>query len=438
MHRIFGVLALAVALVVSLPGMAVASNDPFFPQQWGLANIGAETAWNQSRGAGIVIAIVDTGVDLSHEDLAGKLLPGRSFVGATSPQDDNGHGTHVAGVAAASTGNGLGVAGVAPDASILPVQVLNDRGIGNVNAVAEGIRYAADNGADVINLSFGEVATSVTLAPAFSEAINYAWSKGAIPVVAAGNDFVRSSTFTDEPALVVTATTRGDARPGYASGVGSAQWGIAAPGGDGTAGLRPTCDVNTGIISTYLTSESGGYACLVGSSMAAPHVAGAAAVLRGMGLSPQQVVDRLLGTADDIGSPGADSTFGAGRLNLARAVQAAPAPPPPPPPPPPVPTTTEPPAVVAAVPAPTTTVPSPATTEAPVPTTVPPAPPAEAPTTEAPLPPASGQAIATFPDEGDGTARYVLAVPAAALAVGAGLASWRMRRQLPALVRPGA
>ncbi len=431
MHRILGVLALALALVVGLPGVAVASDDPFFIQQWSLTSIGAEAAWTEGRGAGTVIAVVDTGVDLSHEDLRPKLLPGRSFIApGASPQDANGHGTHVAGIAAASTGNAAGVAGVAPDAMILPVQVLGSRGVGNVTAVADGIRYAADNGASVINLSFGEVSTDVTLAPAFVEAIRYAWSKGAIPVVAAGNSFVRASGFTDEPALVVTATTREDARAGYASGVGLAKWGMAAPGGDGSPGSR--CDVETGIVSTYAPGE---YACLVGTSMAVPHVAGAAAVLRGLGLSPQQVVDQLLATADDLGSPGRDTTFGAGRLNLARAVQARA--PRSAPPSRPTTTTTGAPAVIAAVPATTTTQPS-TTTEPPttITETTPTTTIALPPTTGVPVEPPDGQAVAVLPEgAGDRTTRYLVAVPAAALASAVWAGSWRLRRQLPGLTR---
>ncbi len=426
MQRIFGVLALIVALVLALPAVAIASNDPFFSQQWGLEAIGAETAWNQGRGAGTLIAIVDTGIDLDHEDLAGKLATGASFTGESSPQDENGHGTHVAGIAAASTGNGAGVAGVAPDARILPVQVLNSKGVGWVSDVADGIRFAADSGADVINLSFGEVSTDVNLATDFTDAIRYAWASGSIPVVAAGNDFVRTSAFTDEPALVVTATGRDDIRPGYASGVGSAQWGMAAPGGDGTAGSAG-CDADSGIVSTYL---DGVYACLVGTSMAVPHVSGAAAVLRSMGLSPQQTVDQLLSSADDVGSEGRDGTFGAGRLNLARAVQAgapatttteAPT------------TTTEAPASIAAAPtttdAPTTTEAPTTTTEAPT-TTIPSPTFALPPTNPTPVEPPGGQAIALLPDDGDDTARYVLAVPAGLLLAGVGSATWRLRHRL--------
>ncbi|MBW3548271.1 MAG: S8 family serine peptidase [Actinobacteria bacterium] len=424
--------ALVLALVALVPAVAGASNDPFFPQQWGLQAIGAEGAWGAGRGGGVIIAVVDTGVDAAHPDLAAKIVGARSFIEepdvgnpgecpTTVADDCNGHGTHVAGIAGASTGNAVGVAGVAPDARIMPVRVLNGNGIGSVSAVAQGIRYAADNGADVINLSFGEIATSVTLAPAFVDAVRYAWSRGAIPVVAAGNSFVRSSGFTDEPAIVVTALTRSGTRPGYASGVGGARWGLAAPGGDGAP--NQDCNVQVGIVSTF---AGGGYACLVGSSMATPHVAGAAAVLRGMGLAPQQVVDTLLSTADDVGTPGSDATFGAGSLNLARAVQAQVPPPPPPPPPPP--------ASIVAVPPPTsTTATEPPTTTAP-PTTEPP--PSSLPTTTQPPEP-TGEAILELPDGGDGPGRPLAAVTAGSLAAAAGAASWRLRRLLPALLRPG-
>jgi len=350
-------------------------------------------------------------------------------------QDDNGHGTHVAGIAAAGTGNGTGIAGVAPDARILPIKVLNGNGVGSVTDVASGIRFAADSGADVINLSFGEASTSVDLASEFTDAIRYAWSRGSIPVVASGNDFVRASNFTSEPVIVVTASNRGDARPAYASGVGSALWGLTAPGGDGaTAGAGPGCVPESGIVSTYADNT---YACLVGTSMSVPHVSGAAAVLRGLGLSPEEVVGRLLGSADDLGAPGVDTTYGAGRLNLARAVQASAAPAPVPSPPPP---TTEAPPTIAATPAtpapsPTTEAPPPPTTGAPPSTEAPPST-TEAPTVSLPTTPSApvqepgGQAVALLPEPGDAT-RYVAAVPAGLLAAGVGLASWRMRRQLP-------
>lgn len=329
--------AAAAAGLVLWPVAAGAVNDPGHADQWALDVIGADQARAVGQADGIVIAIVDTGVDLAHEDLAGRLVAGRDFVDDDDdPQDEYGHGTHVAGIAAAATDNGRGIAGVAGGAQIMPVRVLGDDGSGNTTDVSNGIRWAVDQGAHVVNLSLGRQAQQV-FGPGFVDAVRYAWDSGAVVVVAAGNDFVLSSGFADEPALVVSATTRDDRKPDYSSGVGSAAWGMAAPGG----GCQlVTCPQEDDVLSTYwLSGKSNTYAYLSGTSMAAPHVAGAAAILRGLGLTPQQTVDRLLATAKDIGASGRDNTFGAGRLDLAAAVAGlggtttqSPSPPPSPPP----------------------------------------------------------------------------------------------------------
>jgi thermitase len=295
----------AVALVVAVASPAAAATDPRIGEQWGLHIVGAPQAWaGGASGGGVTIAVVDTGVDPNHEDLRGKVVLGRNFVGPCRSEDDNGHGTHVAGIAAAIAGNGVGGAGVAPAASVLSVKVLDSEGSGS--DVAPAIRYAADSGAQVINLSLGEFAQPL-LGPSFSEAIRYAWSKGAVPVVAAGNDFVLGSGFSNEPAMVVSATTRQDAKALYSSGVGAARWGIAAPGDR--------------VLSTWPGNQ---YDVLSGSSMAAAFVSGAVAALRSLGLSAQESVDRLLATAKDLGPTGRDSTYGAGRLDLAAAVSGTP------------------------------------------------------------------------------------------------------------------
>jgi len=323
MRRLFAACLLTVAAaLVAVP--AVAANDPLLPQQWGLDKIGAQKAWSVARGDGVVIAVVDSGVDLNHVDLKAKLVPGANFVEpGRPPQDDCGHGTHVAGIAAAATDNGVGVAGVAPGARIMPVRVLGSDGSGGCGGsdVSAGIRWAADHGARVINMSLGSD-TEAVFGPSFSDAIRYAWSKGAICVVAAGNQFVLSSGFADEPAIVVAATDRNDAKPLYSSGVGSAQWGMSAPGGAGNVIGPSTSAVD--ILSTYFDpsrpDDHSEYATLAGTSMATPFVSGAAAVLLSMGLTKEQVVQRLLSTADNVGS---SSTFGHGRLNLDRAVHSA-------------------------------------------------------------------------------------------------------------------
>lgn len=340
-------LALAVGMVSLLAAPAQGRgtvNDPVYEQglQWGLARIGAPTAWSRASGAGITIAVIDSGVDLQHQDLRDKIVGQVSCVGADgsagrcsgSAQDDNGHGTHVSGIALATTDNRLGVASVAPAARLLAVRVLvNDcdatgcTASGNSNDVSAGIRWAVDHGADVINLSLGGGAVQSTLGCSFCDAIDYAWSKGVISVIAAGNDSVLPSGFGDEPAVVVTATTRDDELASYSSSssgiVRVARWPVAAPGGE--AETRDT-DCATGgspqgILSTYWTAgKANQYACLAGTSMAAPHVSGALALLLSLGHSPQSAIDRLLATATDLGPKGRDDSFGYGRIDLAAAV----------------------------------------------------------------------------------------------------------------------
>ena len=157
--------------------------------------------------------------------------------------------------------------------------------------------------------------------------ISYAWNKGAIPVVAAGNDYVLTADLDRAPAVVVSATDRDDAAPDYSNGVGDAGWAVAAPGGDGSD-TPASCSQQgepRGILSTFWspTDPRRAYACLSGTSMAAPHVSGALAVLRSAGLSPEVAVQRLLDTAVDLGEPSTDPIFGSGRIDLAAAVAAA-------------------------------------------------------------------------------------------------------------------
>ena len=297
-RRLAAIAGCALVLAALTPGAARAAGDPDLPKQWGMGIIGAPNAWAAGKtGNGITIAIVDTGVDFNHPEFAGRLLAGVNLVTpGTMPQDDNGHGTHVAGIAAAAL-NGMGVAGVAPDARILPVKVLDSNGSGSGTDIDNGIRWAADQGAQVINLSLADVGQEV-LGPGTTDAVQYAWSKGSICVFAAGNSFVLGSGFADQNALVVSATDRHDNKPDYSNGVGSAKWGISAPGGGST--LAAVEDL---IWSTWPLPKKYDYDA--GTSMSAPHVSGAAAVLRSLGMSPQATVDRLLSTAKDLGAPAA-------------------------------------------------------------------------------------------------------------------------------------
>jgi subtilisin family serine protease len=345
--------ALVLVLLVSV-GPATggpAANDPVYTQglQWGLERIGAPQAWAVGRGAGVTIAIVDSGIDLTHEDLEGKIVAQVSCVGAAgdpgrcrgSAQDDNGHGTHVAGIAAAVTNNGRGIAGVAPDARLMAVRVLaNECGSSGCSAtgtsgdVAAGIRWATDHGANVVNLSLGGGTLQNALGCSFCDAIDYAWSKGVIAVIAAGNDSLLPAGFGDEPAVVVTATRRDDARASYSNSTSgglltSARWPLAAPGGEGESSPADCATGGTpkGVLSTYwISGRHNEYACLAGTSMAAPHVSGALALLLGKGYTPQAAIDRLIATAHDLGAAGRDPAFGLGLIDVAKAMGPAPAP----------------------------------------------------------------------------------------------------------------
>ena len=311
-----------------------AVDDPFLSLQWGLTTIEADSAWQVADGTGATIAVVDSGVDLGHPDLASKIVAhaDADFTGDSDPdgaQDENGHGTHVAGIAAAITGNSVGVAGTAPGATVLPVRVLDQEGNGTATGVASGIKYAADEGADVINLSIGATSGLGQVSQVLGdfdlvyEAIDYAWAKGAVVVVAAGNDsFPLCAVPANAPhALCVGATDARDTRSYYSnSDATMTRPYIVAPGGDGLS-----CSGE--IFSTYLRtapksicSPAKGYDAIAGTSMATPFVSGVAALLAGTGMSNSEIVECLLQSADDLGPPGRDPLFGSGRVNAYAAV----------------------------------------------------------------------------------------------------------------------
>ncbi len=342
---VFRATVVFLAAFMAAPPAHAAVDDPYRSRQWGLDRIQAEAAWSTADGTGALVAVVDTGVDLGHPDLATKIVayPDADFVEPDGTctgsrtnrrcvqdgaQDANGHGTHVAGIAAAATNNGLGVAGTAPGAGILPVRVLDAGGQGTAEQVAGGIRYAADKGAHVINLSLRflsgldkVVKLLGQLDPVYA-AIDYAWSKGAVVTIAAGND---SFPLCAEPsahprAVCVGATDQNDLRTFYSNSDATlTSTYLVAPG---AAGLLCSGD----IFSTYLRSAAPrcspefGYAAFAGTSMATPFVSGVAALLAGKGLTNQQIVERLTSTADDLGVPGRDPLYGHGRVNAARAV----------------------------------------------------------------------------------------------------------------------
>ncbi|MEU4622158.1 S8 family peptidase [Actinoplanes sp. NPDC023801] len=301
----------AVSVEIDTPVYALGvptGSDPYRSQQWDLAKMRVAEGWQKSTGSGVTVAVIDTGVDSSHPDLAANVLRGYDAVAnrAGVITDGNGHGTHVAGTIAAVTGNNAGVSAVAPDARILPVKVLSDNGSGYSSDTAEGIVWAADNGAKVINMSLGGPSRST----AVSNAIAYARSKGVTVVAAAGNERQSGSPTSypgaDQGVIAVAATTSADGIASY-SNAGS-YVDVAAPG--------------SGILSTYPMRLGNGYASLNGTSMASPHVAAVAALLKAYQplLTPDQIEAALEKSAVDLGTRGFDSDYGNGRVDAAAAL----------------------------------------------------------------------------------------------------------------------
>ena len=307
------------------PGSGPA-NDPLFARQWALDQLNAPEAWARgARGAGTTVAVVDTGVDLGHPDLSSKLVAGRDFVdGDSCAQDENGHGTHVAGISGAVTNNGIGVAGVAPDARLMPVRVLDEEGSGSIDEIAAGIRWAADNGAQVINLSLGELPVVGQL-EAINEdieaAVDHAWERGSLVVAAAGNDtfpLCSYPSFADHAVCIAATDRRG--LPSYYSNFPNNKTllGFRAPGGVGSV----FCEHDEDVYSTIWPGSSDdcqGAGALAGTSMAAPQVAGVAALLYGQGLTNAQIVERLKQTSSNNGLY--DPVMGYGIVNADAATR---------------------------------------------------------------------------------------------------------------------
>ena len=307
---------------------AGASEDPAFEKQWGMNTVKAPAAWAKTTGKGIRIGIVDTGIDLTHEDLAGHIVEstsclntgGNSLNCTGSAQDDFGHGTHVAGIAAAMKDNGVGIAGIAPDAELVVAKVFKGATASSDDVIA-GIKWVVDHGAKVVNLSLGGAVfvMAATFGSDLTAGVEYAWARGAVPVMAAGNDNlfgtgIGSNQYGDVNALVVGATGPNDRVADYSSPTGNAKWALVAPGG---AAGRATDDK---IYSTYWAKgKQNHYGYLAGTSMAAPHVTGAVALLLAQGLTKEQAVERVLITADNVPC-GPNSDHCRGRLNVARAV----------------------------------------------------------------------------------------------------------------------
>ena len=341
------VATLALLLVDAAPAGAAPPDDPLYGQQWGPKQVRAEQAWATSRGAGAVIAVVDAGIDLDHPDLDGKIAGGATFLDCGSTSCGNGdwqsgpapratgsasqHGTHVAGIAAAETGNGIGVAGVAPDASVLAVKVLDEEG-GSFEDIALGIRWSVDHGADVINLSLGalpgvQALTLTGVEATVRDAIADATARGVVVVAAAGNESfpLCSTPAVDGDAVCVAATDKRELRAAYSGfAFKPGLHGVSAPGGSSL----PLCgeDVVSSVpvgTGDNACGQGTSYAEFAGTSMATPHVAGVAALLAAQGRSGPAIVQALETTAR---RPGTDlrglydPAFGWGIVDAAAAV----------------------------------------------------------------------------------------------------------------------
>ncbi|MGE5707033.1 MAG: S8 family peptidase [Bacteroidota bacterium] len=293
--------------------MQEAPNDPLFTQQYAPRVTKAVEAWPVSRGGGVSIAIVDTGIDPEHPDLKRKLKPGFNALDQGSDvRDENGHGTHCAGIAAASTNNGVGIAGIAPDASILPVKALGRSGQGSDATVAEGIVWAADHGASIISLSLGTPDDTQVL----KEACEYALKKGAFLVAAmgnAGND-QRSYPAAYPGVMAVGATGEEDQAADFSQ---YGDWiSVSAPG----VAIYSTFPTYAVELSDYGFPQD--YAAIDGTSQATPIAAGVAALLKAKhpGLTAAQLKQKIESSADPVGAAGFDIHFGHGRINALRAL----------------------------------------------------------------------------------------------------------------------
>ena len=276
-------------------------NDPLFPA-WYLERIDAPNAWPTSTGSSnITIAILDTGVDATHPDLAAKIVPGRNIYNNNDDTlDVFGHGTPVAGIAGAASNNGIGVASVAWNCAIMPVRISDLSGMATASNTASGLTWAADHGARVANVSY-----YITGSKTISSAARYFQSKGGVVTAAAGNYGVQETTPDDPYILTIGATDPQDVLYSY-SNYGS-NLDLVAPGNNTT------------------TLIGGLYGAGGGTSFASPVIAGVAALVfsTNPALTPVEVIEILKQSADDLGSAGWDTTYGSGRVNAARAVSAA-------------------------------------------------------------------------------------------------------------------
>ncbi len=300
------------AIVYSEPETVVSCNlalsHPMASRQGGLRSVGAPRAWDWTRGRPeVVVAILDTGIDLEHPDLRARLVPGISFVpGTFSPQDDHGHGTHVGGIVAAEPVTPDGALGVAPGCRLMPVKVLDAQGAGTTSRICQGIVWAVDHGARVLNLSLGGAGGGKSL----EAAVAYAISRGVVVVAAMGNEGANVQEYpAGYPGVIAVGATDDEGRIASFSNVG--RWiSVSAPGSD----VYSTLPMRSFTLLSEDPGAAPGHGVLSGTSMATPFVSGVAALVLSAqpALSPDAVRARLERTAQDLATPGFDTMTGFG------------------------------------------------------------------------------------------------------------------------------
>lgn len=298
--------------------LQVEPNDPLYKEQWSMKKINAEQAWTVTTGKqDIIVSVVDTGVDYNHPDLAGKVIKGKDFTkesDGTDPIDGFGHGTHVAGIIAATANNGVGVTGIAPGVKVMAVKVLSKSGGGSLFSIAGGITYSVKNGAKIVNLSLGGPA----VADMISSAVGYwAWKKGVLLVAAAGNSGgpVGTPARIDDYYMAVGASDDKDDLAKF-SCFGK-ELSVVSPGTN-IMNTTPTYHVPLNDHGYAMN-----YAALNGTSMACPLVAGLAALVWSAhpNFNSKQVRAKIEKAAVDLGTPGKDNKFGYGRVDAYASVK---------------------------------------------------------------------------------------------------------------------